>query len=397
LKKDSERVRNFINGKMKSKTKIPSTILLFSVFSMCISCGPKKDKIEKYMKDGVEVIVNHLEPYKREGEPTRLYLEKQLTIDTEKESVAATGLTIIAYLGVDSEGNIFFVNDRPQDNYILKFDRNGNFVTSFGRKGQGPGELQGPIYPVVTNQDEVLIMDEGRRKLFFFTKEGDYIKSIPQDAAAAALFPLENGNYLRASEVSDYKGDYILFTLFGYDFKRIKELERLTFPSRREKYSAITTGFFWSITKTHVYFGNEQRGYEINVFDLEGNLVRKIKKDYRKARIPEEYIKEKTESMSEADRQRIYFPEYFPPFQSGFVDDEEKLYVITHEKGSHAGEYICDVFTPEGIFIARAGVPGIIDTEIIFFPPLVKKDLLYSIQEKETGYQELVVYKMRWQ
>ncbi len=382
---------------MKSKTKIVSTILLFSAFMMCVSCGPKQDKIERYMEDGIEVIVNHLEPYKIEGEPTRLYLEKKLTIDTEKESIAETGLTIIAYLDVDSEGNIFFVNDKPQDNYILKFDRNGNFITAFGRKGQGPGELQGPIYPVVTNQDEVLIMDEGRRKLFFFTKEGDYIKSIPQDAATAALFPLANGNYLRASEIYSYPNNYVLFILTGSDFKEIKELERLTFPLRREKEKAITTGFFWSITKTHVYFGNEQRGYEINVFDLDGNLVRKIKKDYRKARIPEEYIKEKTESMSEADRQRIYFPEYFPPFQCGFVDDEERLYVITHEEGSRPGEYMCDVFNPEGIFIARASVPGIIDLEIIFLPPISRKDLLYCIQEKENGYQEVVIYKMKWE
>jgi hypothetical protein len=91
------------------------------------------------------------------------------------------------------------------------------------------------------------------------------------------------------------------------------------------------------------------------------------------------------------------FPEYFPPFQCGFVDDKERLFVITNEKGSNPGEYMCDFFNPEGIFIARASVTGIIDLGIIFLPSIAKKDLLYTLQEKENGYQELVVYKMKWE
>jgi len=349
------------------------------------------------VEDGVEVVVNHLEPYRIEGEPVQLYLEEKLTIDTESELSAEKGLTNIYYFDVDSDGNIYFGNNVPQENYILKFDRNGNFVMAFGRKGQGPGELLEPMFPVITNQDEVLIMDEGKRKLFFFTKEGDYIKSIPQDATTIALFPLENGNYLLISVIYTYPSDYLLFSLSGSDFKQIKELERLIYPFKmRGKENAITPGFFWSITKTNVCFGNEERGYEINVFDLEGNLVRKIKKGYRKVRIPDEYIKEKAESMSEAFRQKSYFPEHFPPFQCGFVDDKERIFVITNEKGSRPGEYVCDIFNPEGIFIARASVTGIIDLGIIFLPPIARKNLLYCIQEKENGYQKLVVYEMTW-
>lgn len=363
-----------------------------------LHCNPAKEEIEKYTEDGVEVIVNHLEPYKITNEPTRLTLEEQLTIDTEKESVAATGLTDIFYFDVDSEGSIYFGNNRPQENYFLKFDRNGNFVTSFGQMGQGPGELREPLFPVVTNQDEVLVMDEGKRKLFFFTKEGDYLKSTPQEAETVALFPLENGNYLLLSAIYDHPSDYLVFSLASSDFKRIKELDRITHPLFvRGKEKATTPGFLWSITKANLYFGNEERGYEINVFDLEGNLVRKIKKDYRKVRIPDEYIKKRKESMNEAYIQRSYFPEYFPSFQCGFADDKGRLFVLTSEKGSHPGEYMCDIFNPEGVFITRASVDGIIDLGIIFLPPIARKDLLYCLIEKENGYQEVVVYKMKWE
>jgi hypothetical protein len=382
---------------MKKLTWLCLILFLF------LYCKPAKEEIEKYTENGVEVVVNHLEPYRLAGEPDRLYLEEKLTIDTENENIAETGLTDIFYFDVDADGNIYFLNDKSQENFILKFDRNANFVTAFGRMGQGPGELQMPILPLITSQGEVLIMDQGQRKICFFTKEGDFIKSIPQEVSTLTLFPLENGKYLTVSVVFDAESDYIMqypFSLFGSDFKQIKELDSVKFPNylKGRKQKAINTGFLWSITKRNIYIGNEERGYEINVYDLEGNLLRKIRKDYRKVRISDEYIKEQSEGMSEVWKQRTYFPEYFPPFQCAFVDDKGRLFVITNEKGSRPGEYMCDIFNPEGVFIARASVAGIVDTPPqIYLPPIAKKDLLYCIQEKESGYKEFVVYKMKWE
>ena len=365
-------------------------------------CGSKQAKIEKYMEDGVEVVVNHIEPYKLASEPTHLYLEEEFRIDTEKEDIMAIGLTDINYINVDSEGSIYCLNEKCQENFILKFDWNGNFVTAFGRKGQGPGELQMPILPLINSQDEVVVMDQGRRELFFFTKDGTFIKSISRDASTIGVFPLENGNYLMATVIIDPQSDNIMeypFSVFSSDFKEIKELDRLKFPNylKGRKQKATPPGFLLSVTPRNVYFGNEEQGYEIRMYDLEGNLVRKIKKEYRKVRIPEEYIEEQTEGMSDALRQRIYFPEYFPPFQCAFPDDKERLYVITNEKGNNPGAYMCDIFNPAGIFITRTSLAGVTETGLILLPPIARNDRLYCIEEKESGYRELVVYKMKWE
>jgi hypothetical protein len=373
------------------------------VLLLFLCCKPAIEEIERYTEDGVEVVVNHLDPYKLAGEPIHFYLEERLTIDTENENIAETGLTDIFYFDVDADGNIYFLNNESQENFMLKFDRNGSFVTAFGRMGQGPGELQMPIIPIITNKGEVLILDEGQRKLCYFTKEGDFINSVPQEVSTIVLFPMENEKYLTVSAIFDPESDYIMqypFSLFSSDFKQIKELDSVKFPNylKGKKQKAINTGFLFSITKRNIYIGNEERGYEINVYDLEGNLVRKIRKDYRKVRIPEEYIEEHSEGMGEIWKQRTYFPEYFPPFQCAFVDDKGRLFVITNEKGSRHGEYMCDIFNPEGIFIARAGVTGIVDTPPqIYLPPIVKKNLLYCIEEKESGYKKFVVYEMKWE
>ena len=93
------------------------------------------------MEDGVEVIVNHLEPYKIKKEPTTLNLEEEFIVDFERDDLAELSLTAPWGFAVDSDGNLYFVTSKTRDNCIFKFDRNVNFITSFGRRGQGPGEL----------------------------------------------------------------------------------------------------------------------------------------------------------------------------------------------------------------------------------------------------------------
>ena len=135
--------------------------LFFLAFTLLllISCGPKQEKVERYMEDGVEVIVNHLEPYKVKEEPSNLILEEEFTIDTEKDEIAELGLTDIFGFNVDSEGNIYIVNIQSKENLFFNFDRKGNFTTSFIRKGQGPGEIHFPKYPKINKKDQIEILD----------------------------------------------------------------------------------------------------------------------------------------------------------------------------------------------------------------------------------------------
>ena len=87
-------------------------IILSGIF--IFSCGPKSDKIEQIWEGGIEVIINHPEPYKIEGEPSKLILEEEFTIDTENEEIAKIGLIDIWGFTVDSEENIYlFKHLRP--------------------------------------------------------------------------------------------------------------------------------------------------------------------------------------------------------------------------------------------------------------------------------------------
>lgn len=73
-------------------------IFLGFLAALFLCCGSKQEKVEKIIDDGVEVVVNHLDPYKIKGEPGTLHLEKQFSIDTEKEDMLAVKLPILKRL-----------------------------------------------------------------------------------------------------------------------------------------------------------------------------------------------------------------------------------------------------------------------------------------------------------
>ena len=68
--------------------KLCIIMLLALILCFMVGCQDKAANVERFMEDGVEVIVNHLEPYKIRGEPSTLFLEETFTIDTERQDIA---------------------------------------------------------------------------------------------------------------------------------------------------------------------------------------------------------------------------------------------------------------------------------------------------------------------
>jgi len=52
-------------------------IYLALILTILLCCVHKQEKVERIIEDGVEVIINHLEPYKIKGEPSTLNLEEE--------------------------------------------------------------------------------------------------------------------------------------------------------------------------------------------------------------------------------------------------------------------------------------------------------------------------------
>lgn len=391
--------------------------LLIVTLSLLFYCNPKHGEVVKVVEDGVEVVLNHLEPYTIKGEPSTLHLEENFIIDFEREDLTEVGIKEVAGFDVDSESNIYIRISASNEDYIYKFDVKGDFLFSFGRRGQGPGELELPRHLRVNEQDQIVVSDIRRNKLFLFKKNGDNIQEISLATNHRMATLLENGIILSMNgsfDPDEGKADFPII-LCEEDLEEIKILH----PGRSTSNIPLAKKInglqlyidynTWKISRGQIFIGNYGKGYEFLIYDSDGNLLRTIRKEYHKVRIPNQkkeeignWLLENFDSF-EQYKNKLYFPEFYPPFQFFFMDEISRLYVMTYERGESPNGFIYDIFNPDGLFIDRMelGNYGNLATSPIINPlPLnvvAKNNRIYCLREKESGFKELVIYKMKWE
>ena len=75
-------------------------------------------------------------------------------------------------MALDAEGRLY-VADRGNAR-IQIFSPDGKYLRSFGRKGSGPGELNGPVDVAVTHDGFVFVADAGNQRVQVFSQDGIY-------------------------------------------------------------------------------------------------------------------------------------------------------------------------------------------------------------------------------
>jgi len=383
--------------------KLTYLVLILTLF---LFCGPKQDKVERIMEDGVEVVFNHIEPYRLKREPSTFTLEEEFVIDLERDDIAEIGLTEIQDFAVDSAGNIYFSDSNSKKNLIFKFNAQGNYLKSFCFKGQGPGELSGAPMMMFTEDDE-LVAYSGM-KLLLFQPDGSLSREVKINVRnTSGATCLGNGNYLCL--ITRYPEEWTenttnLIMLYDSQFNEIKELDRIeTFPMVAQRIKGIRHNILAEVRCGKIFTGSQQRDYEIYVYDFNGNFIRKIRKDYIKVPPSEEY-KERflgmfkfNPDLYEKAKKKIDFPSSLPPFHYFLMDEKGRLYVMTYARGINPGEYMFDIFNPEGIFIGRKSLRGFSILEMLPLNLKIRNDHLYYIDEKESGFRQVEVYKMKWE
>jgi len=90
----------------------------------------------------------------------------------------------------DSQGNIY-VTDGYVNSRVAKFDRNGDWVGSFGVPGTGPGQFRTPHAIVIDRNDNIYVGDRGNERVQVFNTNGTYLREwkirIPPDYSTRAV------------------------------------------------------------------------------------------------------------------------------------------------------------------------------------------------------------------
>ena len=381
LKKDAERVRILIRGKMKNKTTSVSIILFFSALMMLVSCQQQKAEWKGTIEEvnGVTVVKNPKEPMY--GEDV-FRLEEELSIG-EAEGREEYMFSPIRSIAVDEEERIYVLETRGA--LVKVFDKYGEYLRTIGRRGQGPGELNVPLTLSITNDNKIAVEDF-MRGITIYSPEGEFIKS------------LSSARYFTVGAIADSWGNVIARTRIrdaertGWELKRFdpnlehpKTLMTIT-SLRSDSIEVFSPNLFWQAGIDGNVVVGYSKDYELQIFDSEGELIKKIIKDYDPVEISQNQIEERIKEIP-SDR-KLDIPKFYCAFQRFTVDDEGKIFVQTYEKTEGEEGFYYDVFDYEGRFFVK--IP------LKIGPRVWKKSKLYSVEEDEDGYQYIKRYKVTW-
>jgi hypothetical protein len=369
---------------MNNKTKIISIALFLSVFMMFVSCQKQKAEWKGTIEnvDGVTVVKNPKEPIY--GEDVFI-LEEELSIG-EAEGRKEYMFSEIRSVAVDEAGRIYVLD--MKEAHVKIFGQNGNYIRTIGRKGQGPGELDFPLSIHITSQNELVVEDY--RRLAFFSSEGEFKRNLSIAKERLSRIDIDSdGNIIGNVIVREEENPRYEFKKFDSELNYLHSFGSSLLPSvsmRRDGYNPFMAFHFCYINENDQVVYGYPENYEIKIFDKEGNVIRKIMKEYDPVEITKEEIKEETEVLSQD--MKLSIPKYHSAYRRFIIDDEGRIFVMTRERVADGEGYYYDVFDSEGKFIVK--VP--LKTR----PYVLKKKKLYTVEEDEEGYQAVKRYKVIW-
>ena len=363
------------------------TIFIYGFLFAADLLHPEKIKIKT--EKGVTLVYNPKKPAPPPGEVSQLIVEEDLTIGL-KEGQEDYMLLQPVDLDVDAQGNIYVLDRKASQ--IKVYDRNGKFLRTISKKGQGPGEVQSPRDIHITPKGEILVNDTSTRRLLFFSLDGQFIKEI----SAGKMWLLVNPKV-------DNSGNIIAaFTLMGEEFK--EELKKfdpklkpiLTITSIPIAKPPVINPYFprayWCVDKEDNIMWGITTKYEFSIINPQGKLIKKIVKDYNPEKITKEdkakRIKDMYGDNPVPSEVKLEFPKNFPAFREFTCDGQGRIFVRTYEKTKEKRGSYYDIFDSEGRYIAKVFLK--------VRPRLWKQNKMYTIYEDEEGYRYVKRYKVEW-
>jgi len=362
-------------------------VLMISVFSVLAFSVADKAVIRLADKADVQIIENKAKP----SGSQRLILTKEITIGKLEQGGSAFGA--VAGADVAADGRIFVLDFKAKK--VNVFDPNGKKLKEFGQEGQGPGEWNTPSGLQLLSDRELMINDSSNRKLIYSDLEGKMTREVSYAKKLAMLEVIDSGGQYVGCEMG-MEGNSIAYTIAKYDadFNQLFKIDTLLMasPLGGGKINPFTITYDYCLDGSGNIIYGRSSSYEIKYFNPEGQLVKIVRKEYRPQSISqkdkEEMLKQIPETPGMNLKEMVVFPANYPAFSGFFVDEENRLYVRTYEKGKAKDSYLVDIFSAEGKLIARCEM-----TDGAF---LAKNGKIYTIEKDEEGYQYICRYQATW-
>jgi len=406
---------------MKKAIPLLSIFAILMIFFLNSTGHPLYQETKSEQQNGVTIISNPKTPRPENGIPIRLVFKEELSIGVKEGDENYMFGNDVAF-NTDNKGN-FYVTDWDRRR-IQKFDSEGNYLLTIGKKGQGPGDFQNISKVRFDPDGNLYVVDIVNRRISFFDSQGNFLRLIKSPVRfsynlqmnSQGFFVFREGKILEYPDGSD---TYVLtYGLYDKNFDLVAEfysekMESGPAPSRDKNSIAKslaegvgenafrpTTNFI--VRKDDcVYFGYSEK-YEIKVFNPAGDLIGIIKREYDPIRVTHKDIEIYAQNykdtifihlpISDDIKEKAIRLAKYPKYKSAYNNFTfmEKGWLLVIVDSLDDGYALFDIFDQEGRYIAqfKAAIP----TRGLFF----KNGKAYAVA-MENGYKFVKRYSFEIQ
>ena len=236
-------------------------------------------------------------------------------------------------LAIDTDQSAIFVCD--YDNHtIWKFSKDGEYLNQIGQQGKGPGEFIHPV-SISLKEDTVAVLDEGNRRVSFFSKKGEFFYSVFISNAGLinGIELSRTGNRLLISESLGIK-NLICLSLQGNVLWESPQT-----PTAIMQPVKLPGGNI-SLTKDNRLIVANIRKYDVNLMNWKSDTLIKIQYN------PATYEQPALDSRQDYIHQK-YFSLLLTPLQVDSIIVVQRVNIFK-ENESNKKEFLIDLFTING-------------------------------------------------
>ncbi len=319
-----------------------------------------------------------------------LVMDEDLSIGEDKGRPEYT-FSGVGGLAVDEQGNIYAIDSREA--VVRVFDRQGTYARTIGRKGQGPGETQYPVFVQVTAQRELAVYDYSVARMLFFSLDGTYLrqKTTPRPVMPIGL-DSQGGLIAQYILAPPPLGGKLILRL-DRDYGSEQELAREEMGKVRGFDIGRPTCYAALSSDDMIIWGDSNQ-YDLHILNPDGELVMRIIKELNPLNITSEEENEYRKKYAEPLKagMTISFRGKWPAFSGLFADDEGRIFVRTYERaGGGANSFYYDVFNKDGVYASKVIVPVTLDKNAAW-----KNGRVYTVEKDENGLPLIKRHHVTW-
>jgi hypothetical protein len=385
--------------KIKKGVSISFSILLFFIFAKTREIQDIKRNQEIKNENGVKVIRNPPDPVYGD-----IYIELEENLSIGNENIENYDIYKVKGIQVDGDGNIYVLDSG--NCRIQIYDKNGQYLLTLGRKGQGPGEFNNPSAIHLDKKNNLYVRDS--YKMHIFNKKRQYERSITFFENIGQFGINKDGNIL--AEVFSRPTRENMFqeiALISPEGKKLKTIFSRPLERFNKLKGIITLGNPYT-HRLHFCLLNEEFGiygfsseYKLFMINPSGDieyiienmeppepLTQKEKDEIIRSRW--EGVRSGGQKFSKGEiKKSLKFPEYKSFFNKLIIDDLSRIYVGRIKSRLDNDKNLSfDLYNKDGYFLhkIKIGIP----------PVVIKNGYIYSLSiDRETGYIKIKRYRIK--